>query len=163
MGACGNSIVDPSITATADRVGVMTGSIVGSGYYLSPFYATISLTAGASGTWACAREAPGGPACRALWGRHEAHSSARPAGVGQINVPHLSSSELVATNYEPLAPLRTGDYSAATLDELGNVWLVAEYSSSRNASAASGSGGTNPPVIGLNWGTWIMQLDAGLS
>ena len=85
------------------------------------------------------------------------------AGVGQIIVPHLSSSELIATGYQALAPLRTGDYSTATLDELGNVWLVAEYASSKNASATSGSGGPNAPVIGLNWGTWIMQLDASIS
>ena len=42
----GNSIVDPSITATADRTGVLTGSVVGTGYHLSPFFATVSLTEG---------------------------------------------------------------------------------------------------------------------
>ena len=47
VGTCGNSIIDPSITATADRTAVMTGSIVGNGYYLSPFYTTISMTRGA--------------------------------------------------------------------------------------------------------------------
>ena len=85
------------------------------------------------------------------------------AGVGQVHVPHMSQSELVATNFEAGAPLRTGDYSTATLDEQGSVWLVAEYASSRNASAASGSGLNAQAVIGLNWGTWLMQLDASLA
>ena len=46
VSVCGNHIIDPSITATIEGVGVMTGSLVGASYYLSPFYATITLAAG---------------------------------------------------------------------------------------------------------------------
>ena len=76
-----------------------------------------------------------------------------------MHIPHLSTSALIAANYNPLStPIRTGDYSSACLDENGTVWLVAEYASATNASALAGSG-PNPQNIVLNWGTWIMNVE----
>lgn len=165
---CGNNIIDPSITATSDGLAVMTGSIVGSGYYLSPFYAIISLESGMHHCPQQQRSAQKLPGAQPLPSAphgvlHQAGMSPVHvgAGVGQVHVPHLSSSELVATAYEAGAPLRTGDYSSATLDEQGNAWLVAEYASTKTASAAAG--GNTSDVIGLNWGTWIMQLNLTLA
>ena len=77
-----------------------------------------------------------------------------------MHIPHLSTSELIAANYLPrMAPIRTGDYSTACLDENGTVWLVAEYAASTNASAPAGSGANSSQDIVLNWGTWIMNVD----
>ena len=57
----GNNIVDPSMTATADRTGVITGSVVGTGYNLSPFFATVSLTEGTAASLRCQHSSTSAP------------------------------------------------------------------------------------------------------
>lgn len=49
---------------------------------------------------------------------------------------------------------RTGDYSVATLDENGNVWVVAEWASNRYTTLLQSS----VPRL-TNWGTYIMKIN----
>ena len=61
------NLVDPSITATANGSAVITGSLVGTGYFLSAFYAHLNIKDGARvkhtvsglGNESCMQASPG--------------------------------------------------------------------------------------------------------
>ncbi|HEY7936870.1 MAG TPA: hypothetical protein VID26_07045 [Candidatus Limnocylindrales bacterium] len=48
---------------------------------------------------------------------------------------------------------RWGDYSAASFDGRGRIWIAGQYANSFTDPAA-------PPTFGRNWGTWIGALSA---
>jgi hypothetical protein len=78
------------------------------------------------------------------------------AGPGPIHVPKVSRNPLLNEGPGALPQRRTGDYSAATLDEQGTVWGVAEWASDKYTYLKQPDTG-NPRTS--NWGTYIMEVN----
>lgn len=71
-------------------------------------------------------------------------------------MPKVSRDPLLNEGPGVLPQRRTGDYSAATLDEDGKVWVVAEWASDKYTNLKQPDSG-NPRHA--NWGTWIMEVN----
>lgn len=78
------------------------------------------------------------------------------AAAGPIHVPRISTNPLLNEGPGQIPQRRTGDYSVATLDEDGQVWIVAEWASDRYTNLRQPDS-KNPRLA--NWGTYIIEID----
>ena len=87
---------------------------------------------------------------------HAAHSLRSFSGPGPIHVPKISTNPLLNEGPGQLPQRRTGDYSAAVLDEQGQVWVVAEWASDKNIQLFQPDTGNSRFA---NWGTYIIEVN----
>ena len=71
-------------------------------------------------------------------------------------MPRISTFPLLNEGPGQLPQRRTGDYSAAVVDEDNKIWVVAEWASPNVIPLQQPD--TSNPRIG-NWGTYIVQID----
>lgn len=147
VGTAGANLLNGAITATSNGSAIITGSIVGTGMYLSAFYAHITPRLG---------EPPSPEAASIMVQPGPWSNRAVDAGPGPVHVPHISTNPLLNEGPGQLPQRRTGDYSVATIDENGSVWVVAEWASDRYTNLKQPD--TKNPRL-ANWGTYIIQVD----